>query len=361
MKNNQIFVKLSGIGLAFFLLILPGCTKASTPAATTEHNKHETTGDVLTLPAFKALTRNGEPLQVVATTSIIGDVVSQVGREAIELTTLMAPGEDPHSYEPSARELTAVADADVIFVNGWGLEEALVHDLAEIGSGVPIVPISARIEPLLFGANSHDHTEADHKEADQEEIAHEEAEHEHNHTGADPHVWFSVHHVKKWSENVTHVLSELDPDNAETYENNAAAYQEELTALEMYAVEQLAQIPEEKRFLVTNHDSLSYFAHEYGFELIGTVIPGASTLTEPSANDLAGLVAEMEAHHLCTIFTETTVSDTLAQTVAAELSACDHIQVIKVYTGSIGAAGSGADSYVSMFRANVDAIVAGLK
>ena len=330
--------------LAMALFFLASCTTTEETAVSTTEDEHEAEADMLTLPELTAVQLDGAPLKVVATTSIIGDVVAQVGGEVIDLTTLMGPGQDPHSFEPSARELTAVADADVIFVNGWGLEETLVNDLVEIAADVPLVPISANIEPLAFG-------EADH----------EEESDDHAHGSADPHVWFSVANVQQWVENVQTVFSELDPANAAAYESNATAYLAELTDLENYAETQLAQIPAEKRFLVTNHDSFGYFAEAYDFTVLGTVIPGSSTLAEPSASDLTALVATMAEHNLCTLFTEATVSDSLAKTAAGELTSCDEVQVLPLYTGAIGPAGSGADSFVGMFRANVDAIVAGLK
>lgn len=327
-----------GIVLTFVLL---GCSP--------EAKQTTSQDEMLTLPALEAIELNDSALKVVATTSIIGDVVAQVGGDAIELTTLMGPGQDPHSYEPGARELTAVANADVIFVNGWDLEEGLVADLAEIGAGVPLIPISANIEPLAFGDDEHEHEETD------------ETANEHEHSGIDPHVWFSIPNVAQWTENVASVLSALDPANAEIYAKNAAAYQLELEALAQTVEPQLAAIPAEKRFLVTNHDTFSYFANAYDFELIGTVIPAASTLAEPSASDLTALIHEMEAHAVCTIFTETTISDTLAQTITAELEGCDEVQVLELYTGAIGSVGSDTDSYIGMFHANVDAIVAGLQ
>jgi manganese/iron transport system substrate-binding protein len=311
---------------------------------------HGAGAEMIRLPDLEAVKLDGERLRVVATTSIIGDVVAQVGGEAIELTTLMGPGQDPHSYEPGAQELTAVAEAQVIFVNGWDLEEGLVQDLEEIGGAVPLVPISANIAPLTFGEGEH----APNRSA-------QEGEAERGPGDVDPHVWFSIPNVKQWVENVERVLSDLDPANAGNYESNAATYLAELEGLETYVESQLAQIPEENRFLVTNHDSLGYLAKEYGFELIGTLIPAASTLAEPSASDLAGLIGEMEAHGVCTIFTETTVSDRLAQTVAGELEGCEEVQVLKLYTGAVGPAGSGADSYIGMFHADIDRIVEGLK
>ncbi|MFN2136479.1 MAG: metal ABC transporter substrate-binding protein [Candidatus Promineifilaceae bacterium] len=299
--------------------------------------------NILPLPALAPLDLGGRPLQVVATTSIIGDVVAQVGGDTIQLTTLIAPGQDPHSYEPAARDLALVEAADVIFVNGWDLEEALLTSLEQIGQEALIVPISAGIEPLPV------------KESDQAGKADQEVD-RHHEGAADPHVWFDVDNVRQWTRNVADVLSGLDPTNAERYAANAAAYEGSLVELQAYAEAQLAQVPAEERYLVTNHSAFNYFAHAYGFTVLGTVIPAASTLAEPSANDLVQLVATMKAHDLCTVFTETTVSDTLAQTVASELDTCAEVQVVPLFVGSIGESGG----YIEMFRTNVDRLVEGL-
>ena len=148
---------------------------------------------------------------------------------------------------------------------------------------------------------------------------------------------------------------------AEIYRGNTESYLRELAELEAYTESQLATLQESRRFLVTNHDSFSYFADRYGFEVLGTVLPAASTLAEPSASELSALIQAMEEHQVCAIFTETTVSDTLAQTVAAELEGCDEVKVVQLYTGAVGPPGSGAESYLDMFKTNVDAIVEGLK
>lgn len=306
--------------------------ETAAPETTDTKTESREAVEILKLPQLQAAGLGGEPLKVIATTSIIGDVVAQVGGDDIELMTLIGPGQDPHGYEPAARDLTAVAVANLIFVNGWDLEEALARDLQEIGQTVSIVPISANIEPLTFGKST-----------------------------VDPHVWFSIPNVKQWVMNVEHTFSALDPANAETYARNAENYLVELDELEEYTIKQLAQIPEENRLLVTNHDSLGYFADEYNFTVVGTVIPAASTLAEPSASDFVHLIGEMEAHDICTIFTEATVSNTLAQTVSAELDGCEEVKIIQLYSGAVGPTGSGADSYIGMFRANVDAIVEGLQ
>ncbi|HUF38565.1 MAG TPA: metal ABC transporter substrate-binding protein [Anaerolineales bacterium] len=342
---------------------LAGCTSTPVDPApdepfTADASEHDEVEDgdeaVLALPALAPLSLGGADLRIVATTSIIGDVVARVGGQDVELIVLLGPGVDSHSYQPGAQDLIAIEKAHVIFVNGWDLEGGLVHDLETIGDQVLIVPISAGIVPLAAGDLGHDEEAEESDRADDDEQGHD-------HGPADPHVWFDLHNVERWVENVETVLSALDPARAEVYAANAAVYLAELEDLEATVEAQLALIPPENRLLVTNHDSFRYFARAYGFEVIATVIPAASTLAEPSAGDLAGLVDEMEAHGICTIFTETTVSDALAQTVAAELSGCPEVQVIPLYTEALGPPGSGADSLIGMFAANVDAIARGLK
>jgi ABC-type Zn uptake system ZnuABC Zn-binding protein ZnuA len=302
----------------------------------------------LAIPALTPPALAGRPLRVVTTTSVIGDVVARVGGEAIDLTVLLEPGEDSHSYLPGAQDLVAVSNADVIFVNGWHLEGALAEDLATAGPDVLVVPISAGIDPLAA---------VGHNDAGEEP----DGEAGHDPENADPHVWFDLHNVARWVENAEHVLGALDPDNAGTYAHNAAVYLEALDELGRYVETQLDRIPAENRFLVTNHDSLAYFAHAYNFEIVATVIPAASTLAEPSAGDLAALIEEMEAHGVCTIFSETSASDELARTAAAELDGCSEVRVIALYTEALGPPGSGAETLIGMFTANVDAIVEALK
>jgi ABC-type Zn uptake system ZnuABC Zn-binding protein ZnuA len=294
---------------------------------------------VLELPALSPAALDGRKLKVVATTSIIGDAVAGVGGEAIELAVIVGPGQDPHSFEPAARDLAAAAEADVLFVNGWGLEQGLANDLAIIGEEALVVPVSAGIEPLALGAGKVESGE----------------------TVADPHVWFSVPNMTQWVRNVEQVLSALDPQNARTYAANATEYLAELAGLDAFVREQVTGIPPERRVLVTNHDTFAYFASEYGFEVLGTLLPASSTLAEPSASDLAGLVETMAAGGVCTLFTENTVNDQLAQTISNELSHCEDVQVLRLYTDSLGPAGSGAERYAGMMQANVDAIVSGLR
>ena len=298
---------------------------------------------MLVLPHLHAVDlADGEKLRVVATTSIIGDIVARIGGDAIELTVLMGANVDPHAFQATPAELTPVADAHVIFINGWDLEERLIHDLENIGEGVPMVPVSANIEPIEFD-DDHGHGH----------------DHDHHHD-ADPHTWFNPHLVKQWVENIEHTLHDLDPANEELYEENAEAYLAELEELIEYFEARIDEIPVERRKLVTNHDTFGYFALAYDFEIVGTIIPAVSTVAEPSARELAQLIDAMTEEGVCTIFTETIANDRLAQAVAEELTACAEVQVLRLFTDALGEPGSGAETYLDMMRTNIDTIVAGL-
>ncbi|MCI0394280.1 MAG: metal ABC transporter substrate-binding protein [Chloroflexi bacterium] len=325
----------------------PAATEApSSSLANPEHEAEHEEGEhdeelaMLTLPEVAAVDLGGRRLRVVATTTIIGDVVAQVGGEAIELTVLIGPAQDSHSYEPSAADLASVAEADVVFVNGWNLEEGLLASLENAAEDTPLAPVSANIEPLAASEAGHE----------------EEAGEEHGHGAADPHTWLDPHNVLQWVANIEQVLRTLDPANAETYANNARAYLAEVEELIAYYDEQVAQIPAEQRKLVTNHDAFGYFAAAYGFEIIGTVIPATSTLAEPSASGLAQLAETMRQEGVCALFAESTANDELARTVAAEVETCRVIQVLTLYTEALGETGS----YLGMMRANIEAMVAGL-
>ncbi len=314
--------------LSLFILLLPLFLSAcggNEPVADEHDHEHEAEMHTLNVPSLSPISDGKRP-SIVATTSIIGDVVARVGGDTIDLTTLMAAGQDPHSYEPAAQQLTAVANSDIIFVNGWDLEENLVQNLENIGGDAPLVPVSAGIEPLPFKGN--------------DDIA-------------DPHVWFDVANVKQWTETTAISLSAIDPANAEIYAANAAAYQAELDELDSDIRAEINAIPPEQRKMVTNHGAFNYFANAYGVQIIGTVIPAMSGMAEPSAGEMAALIAVMNEAGVCSIFTETTLSDELAQTLVDELDGCEETAVYKLYTGAIGSPDSGADSYIDMMRANV--------
>ncbi|MFQ6102551.1 MAG: metal ABC transporter solute-binding protein, Zn/Mn family [Anaerolineae bacterium] len=271
-----------------------------------------------------------ERLQVVATTTIVGDVVHAVGGDVIALTVLLPLGTDPHSYEPTPQDVAAVADADVVFVNGAGLEVFLDSLLENAGGDAQVVSVSEGITFRHLGGE---------------------------HGNPDPHVWFDPHNVAVWVANVEQTLSASDPANAEVYAANGSEYKTALQELDAWIRDQVAQIPEANRKLVTDHAAFGYFADRYGFEQVGAVFPGFSTLAEPSAQERAELEEAIRAFDVQAIFVGTTVNPGLAQQVAEDTGA----RVVFLYTGSLSEPGGPADSYLALMRYDVSAIVDALK
>lgn len=275
--------------------------------------------------------------RVVATTSIIGDVVAHVAGGHVQLTVLMGPGVDPHTYTPTPRDVAAVHDAQLIFVNGAGLETFLEPLLQQAGGQARLVDLSQGIDLLP----------AEHVE---EEAGHAgEGEY-------DPHIWLSVPNVMRWVDTIAAALSEADPAHAGAYRSQAAAYRQELEALDAWIRQQVAGVPPERRKLVTNHPAFGYFAREYGFEQVGAVYP-ISPAAEPSAQEIAALEDAIRRLGVPAVFTESTVNPKLAEQVARDTG----IRLVRLYTGSLGEAGSGAETYIGMMRYNVRAIVEALK
>ena len=210
---------------------------------------------------------------------------------------------------------------------------------------------------ILMNAQAGQTTPDDAIEAIEELVGHEEEEHDdHGHGIHDPHFWFDPLRVQVAVDAIATRLAELDPGRADDYRSAASAYKAELAELHDWTAEQVVAVPEERRLLLTSHDSLGYFATLYGFDVIGVIL---STTTEatPSAADLAELVHEIEEFGVPAVFGETTVSERLAAALAAESGA----SLVRLYSGSLGVDGSGAESYLGMVRTNVTRIVDALQ
>jgi ABC-type Zn uptake system ZnuABC Zn-binding protein ZnuA len=333
------------LGLSTVLLLAacsrgtPSAGESPAPAAGGVASGQAATDRDARLPELRpANLAEGEKLRVVSTTGIVGDVVKNVAGDGVELTTLIGPGQDPHTYQPTPRDIAAIERAHVVFVNGFHLEEGLESTIdAAAGKDSPVVSVSAGIRPRP--SSSGDAPGSD------------------GHSAAgDPHVWFDPANVKQWTDNIEATLSARDPANAAAYRERAAVYSRQLDELDAQIRDRVAQIPPERRKLVTDHEALGYFADRYGFQVLGAVIPSVSTSAEPSAGDLAALVEVIRAQGVPAIFVGTTTSPKLADLVARETGA----QILPVHTGETGVAGSGAETYLGMMRANVDTIVSGL-
>jgi ABC-type Zn uptake system ZnuABC Zn-binding protein ZnuA len=371
-------------------------------------------GAALSLPSAPARAQI-ERSSVIGSTTLIADVVQQVAGKAANVSSLMAYGVDPHSYEPSAQDIVALDEADLIFVNGAGFEEGLLPVLEE-AAGDKLVMISLCAPILPFGMVEEEHGEEEHAEEGhhpegdanlsataalceqhiaeltvagvtldyEHEHAEGEAEHDHaealgplykldcgighegekvedgehadEHGSCDPHLWTDARNVMLWTLMARDALSQADPANAETYRANAKAYLEQLQRMDAEVGALLQSIPEAQRVLVTNHETLGYLAARYGFRIVGTVIPGGSTANEPSAQDIAALIETIKDNNVRTIFSENTVSDALAQQLADETGAI----VYKLYSDSLTDADGEAHTYLDYMRFNAATIVQGL-
>ncbi len=279
---------------------------------------------------------NGK-LTVVATTTLIGDVAAKVGGDLIELSVMMPAGVDPHSFEPAPADLSKVADADLVLVNGIEFEGFLEKLIENAGDEAKVVTVSEGIETIAFVEAVDEHAD--------------------DHGEYDPHVWHDPNNVIVWVNQMADALSARDSANAATYRANADAYISKLQTLDTWIKEQIAQIPETNRRLVTEHGTLGYFAARYGFEVVGAAIPGFSTLAEPSAQELAELADDIRDLDVKAIFVGNTVSANVASQIAQDTG----IQLVPIYTDSLSPADGPAASYLDFMKFNVEAIVSALK
>lgn len=300
------------------------------------------------MPSISSLSlKSGESVRVVATTNLVADVVKQIGGAEIDLTALLPIGADPHGYSPTPQDLRAVAGADVIFVNGLGLESFLDKMLANAGGDPVIVPVSVGIDPLAMSDPDEDHIAEDHAdEADEADYG-----------DTDPHVWFSVPNVITWTHNIEFALSELDPAHAADYADRATAYRGQLTELDQALRQMVAQIPADQRKLVTDHRTFSYLAREYGFAQTGAIVNSISTLSQSSAQTLAALQEQIKAAGAKAIFVGSTVNPSQADQLARDLG----IRVVPVFTGSLSPADGPAATYIDFMRYDVGVIVEALR
>jgi zinc/manganese transport system substrate-binding protein len=279
----------------------------------------------------------GDRLLVVATTSIWGDVVSQLVGDAADVEVLIPRGADSHDYEPTSREVALLQEADLVVANGLGLEEGLMDVLESAAAdGANILEMAPLVNPIPFAVD--DHEDEDH---DREDEAHE-------HGDLDPHVWFDLARVEIA---VGHIAEQLgDVDGSVDWAARAEEYSAELREADEEAMTILDVVSDESRRMVTNHEALGYFADRFDFEVVGVVIPGGSSLADPSSAELAALVEEMQHEGVTTIFAETTSPTRLAEAVAAEVG--EDVVVVELYTESLGDPGSEAETLIDLVVSN---------
>ena len=272
-------------------------------------------------------------VQVVATTTIVADLVGRIGGGDVELRSLMGPGVDPHLYKPSAGDVWSLSSAQAVFYSGLHLEGKMGEVFAEMNRrGVVTVAVAGCIpEPELIRSAGFSGVH-------------------------DPHCWFDVALWSHTAACVRDALSELDPGHADAYRLRAAAYVEELATLDSWVRERVAALPPERRVLVTAHDAFAYFGRAYGFEVRGLV--GVSTAAEAAAADVQQLAELIAERRIPAIFVESSVSprsiSALRQAVAAR-----GFEVAlggSLYSDALGSPNSPAATYAGMIRSNVETI-----
>jgi ABC-type Zn uptake system ZnuABC Zn-binding protein ZnuA len=290
-------------------------------------------------PAFTAL----------AVESFLADIAQNVAGDKMKVDSLMPMGTDPHSFEFTPTDATRVAQCDVLILNGAGLEPSLEETVKAIGGKTHVIEASTGLVGRTAGEG---------EEPVEAEVGSTATEEHHDHDQGDPHFWLDPTLVVKYVENIRDGLSSVDPGNASTYQANAAAYIKSLGDLDAWIKEQVAGIPAARRLLVTNHESLGYFADRYGFQIVGTIVPSVSSGASPSAQQLAHLIGVIQRTGAPAIFLETGSDPRLSEQLAAETGIK---VVVDLYTHSLTEADGDAPTYIAMMKADTTAIVEALK
>jgi len=254
-------------------------------------------------------------INVLATTPMLGDFVNQIGGENINLTILMPPEVDPHTYDPSPQDATKIADADVVFYIGLKYEPSALIKLLEntSNSDSVLVEVGESINPIEFSEEGHD---------DHDEEGHDD----HDHGSEDPHFWFDPLRVAMAAELMMNQLIELDPSNSEAYKTAGEAYISELNELDSTVSALIETVPSKNRKLITTHESLGYLEARYGVEVLTTIIPSLSSADEISPAELVDVLDVIEDNDIKVIFVESEAPSVYAETIAAEAN-------IKTVTG----------------------------
>jgi zinc/manganese transport system substrate-binding protein len=281
----------------------------------------------LAMPAvtLRAQDRLQDPLKVVASFSILGDFVKNVGGERVEVTSLVGSDGDVHVYAPAPADARKIADAKLLVINGLGLEGWLPRLLQASGGKASIVTATRGIAPLKSGS------------------------------GADPHAWQSVANAKKYVANIRDALAVADPADAEAFRSQAEAYLAKLDALDREVRAAVMQIPETRRKVISTHDAFGYFAAAYGIRFIAPL--GVSTESEASARDIAGIITQIKTEKIPAVFLENISDPRLIRRISAETG----VRVGgTLFSDSLTGEKGDAPTYIDMVRHNIKALTSAL-
>ncbi len=292
----------------------------------------------VTLLGCKKDEKSNNKLNVVTTTTMITDLVKNIGGDNINLQGLMGSGVDPHLYKASEGDVTKLVNADIIFYNGLHLEGKLVEvfEKMERSGKTPIALTDVIDKSTLIGSDYFA-------------------------SNYDPHVWFNIDYFISFGSEVSRVLQEKDPENAQLYEENWQNYYKRLLSLKSDISLKIEELPKEKRVLVTAHDAFNYFGRSYDFEVVG--LQGLSTATEAGVKDVQKLSAFIIEKGIKAIFVESSVPKRTIEALQAAVKSKGHNVEIggTLYSDALGNTGTNEGTYIGMFEYNVNTIVNALK
>lgn len=284
-----------------------------------------------------------EPVPVVASFSILGDLVRVVGGERVSVITLVGPDEDAHVFEPKPTDAKTLVQSRLLIVNGLGFEPWAQKLAKSAGYKGETVAASRGVKPLVM-AEEDAHGEKGHKDKG------------HHHDEADPHAWQNPHNVVLYTRNIAAALAKVDPAGATAYQTNANAYVKELQALDTWAKAQFVAIPADKRKAITSHDAFGYLAAQYQIKFLAP--QGVSTDAEPSAREVAQLIRQIQRERIKAVFVENMSNPKLL----AQLGKDAGVTVgPALFVDALSAAGGPADSYLKLMRHNVTQLAAGMR
>ena len=269
------------------------------------------------------------PLKILVVETFLADITQNIAGDRLTVDTLLPLGLDPHAFEPTPQDVTRIAEAQVLIINGAGFETWLTKTLENAGGQHTLIEAAARLQsrkPSAAEVLDPGHT-------------------------IDPHFWLDPNNVIQYTQNIRDGLIAVDPAGKTGYTQNAANYISQLKDLDGWIKTKVEQIPPQNRLLVTNHESFGYFADRYGFTIIGTVIPSASTEASPSAKQMVDLIERIKQSAAKAIFLETGANPQIAEQIAQETG----VQVITgMLTHSITEPGGEAPTYIEMMKHNVN-------
>jgi ABC-type Zn uptake system ZnuABC Zn-binding protein ZnuA len=285
---------------------------------------------IVCLAVVLASCSGGVATDILTTTTILADIARNVAGDRLTVGSLLPAGTDPHSYQPVPQDATRVNQSKVLIINGGEYERFLDGLLENTARRNKLIEAST-------GVRFRSDTQGE--------------------ESMDPHVWLDPNNVIVYVDNIREGLTEFDPDGAETYQANASAYIDQLNELDAWINGQVAQIQPQHRVLVTNHESLGYFAERYGFTVVGAIVPSFSSDSSPSAQQMADLIEQIKLHEAPAIFLDASDNPDLARQIAAETG----VKVISdLHLESLTEGGSAAN-YIDMMRDNVTKIVQALQ